>query len=73
MNTFIVSTVLATGNPAHPPQVDIWAVRTSNSAQAQSMVLTKLGSLEPIAMGARSLNDAAKNVLQMADDEIRTL
>ena len=73
MNTYIVATVVAAGVIGGPPQINMWAVRTSSRDKAAEMIRSTITGIEILNIAVGSLDDAGKNALEMQDDFIKSI
>lgn len=73
MNTYIVATAVAAGESGGPPQLNMWAVRTSSREKAESMIRSTITSIEILSILVSGLGDAGANVLSMPDDYMKSI
>ncbi|MDE3748608.1 hypothetical protein [Methylobacterium radiotolerans] len=73
MNTYIVATVVAAGVNGGPPQINLWAVRTSSRDKAAEMIRSTITGIEILNIAVSSLDDAGKNALNLPDDYMKAI
>lgn len=73
MNTFIVALAIDSGSPGRPPELLLWAVRTTSREAAQQRIVDQIKGVPILAVTVSSLDDYHHNALNMADDFVKTI
>lgn len=73
MNTFIVALAIDGGSPERPPELHLWAVRTTSQDIARQRVVDQITNVPITAVAVRCLNDFHHNALGMEDEFIKAI